>query len=250
MSSGVTVLKGDLGRSPLEEAIAASGLAWTGLAPVEFMSNTLEWAASIRAEGVVRAGFAGMPSTLVHDGDIAAVAAVALTENKSNKQRTEQGGGSGSEAAGGSGAGKGCGSGAGEGGGSGSEEGGGSGSEEAGGSGSEQGGGSGSEEAGGGRGSGREYWLTGPEALTPPEQVAIIAAVLGREVRFVELSRDEVVAGWRADGYGPEDIEFFLAMRTDPPAAGYTVLPTVEDVLGRPARTLRTWVAENRSAFD
>jgi uncharacterized protein YbjT (DUF2867 family) len=97
--------------------------------------------------------------------------------------------------------------------------------------------------------SGEEYWLTGPEALTPPERAAVIAEVLGREVRFEELSRDEVVAQWRAQGYGADDIAFFLTMRTDPPAAGYTVLPTVERVTGRPARTFRQWVAENRAAF-
>jgi uncharacterized protein YbjT (DUF2867 family) len=176
----LTVLKGDVTRSPLEEAIVSAGLPWTFLAPVEFMSNTLEWAGSIAQEGVVREGFAATPSALIHDADIAAVAATALTHD--------------------------------------------------------------------GHG-GEEYWLTGPEALTPPERVAVIAEVLGREVRFEELSRDEVVAQWRAQGYGADDIAFFLTMRTDPPAAGYTVLPTVERVTGRPARTFRQWVAENRAAF-
>ena len=177
----VTVLRGDVGPSPLEEAVAASGLHWTALAPVEFMSNTLEWADAVRSAGVVRAGFAGMPSALVHDGDIAAVAATALTAGGHD---------------------------------------------------------------------GRAYWLTGPEALTPPEQVRTIAEVTGRPLRFVELTRDEVVAGWREQGYGPGDIEFFLAMRTNPPEAGYTVLPTIQKVTGRAARTYRTWVTENRAAFS
>ncbi len=179
----VTVLKGDVGRSPLEEAVAAAGPAWTFLGPAEFMSNTLEWAPAIRDSGVVRAGFATARSAMIHDGDIAAVAAAVLT----------------------------CGPAAGH--------------------------------------DGREYWLTGPEALTPPEQVRILGEVLGRDLRFVELSSDEVVAQWRGEGWSDDDIEFFLAMRTSPPEAGYTVQPTVQEVTGRPARTFRNWAAENRAAF-
>lgn len=176
----VTVLRGDVTKSPLEEAIEASGLEWTWLAPVEFMSNTLEWADSIRAAGVVREGFPEAKSAMVHEADIAAVAAAALTGDGH---------------------------------------------------------------------AGQDYWLTGPEALTPPEKVRVIGEVLGREVRYVELSTDEVVAGWREAGFGADDIAFFLAMRTNPPEAGYTVLPTVEKVTGRPARSFAEWVRENAAVF-
>lgn len=176
----VTVLKGDLTRSPLEEAIEASDLQWTCLSPGEFMSNTLEWAASVRTEGLVRDGFADARSALVHDADIAAVAATALTSDGH---------------------------------------------------------------------AGRDYWLTGPQVLSTVEKVRTIGDVLGREVRFVELSTDEVVAGWRQAGFGDDDIAFFLAMRTDPPEIGVTVLPTVEQVTGRPARPFAQWVREHASAF-
>ncbi|GAA3054091.1 SDR family oxidoreductase [Actinokineospora globicatena] len=40
----LTVLKGDLEKTELDNAVAASGLDYTYLSPVEFMSNTLEWA--------------------------------------------------------------------------------------------------------------------------------------------------------------------------------------------------------------
>ncbi|MFI0504581.1 hypothetical protein ACH3WN_17360 [Streptomyces albogriseolus] len=96
---------------------------------------------------------------------------------------------------------------------------------------------------------GQEYWITGPEALTPPDKVRVLAEVLGREVRYAELSRDEIVARWRREGYSDEDVAFLLTMRTDPPEAGYTVLPTVEKVTGRPARTFAQWVRENAAAF-
>ncbi|MFE5243225.1 MULTISPECIES: NAD(P)H-binding protein [unclassified Streptomyces] len=177
----VTVLKGDTGKSPLEQAIEASDLEWTYLSPVEFMSNALEWAESVKTEGVVREAFAEVRSAMVHEADIAAVAAVALTADGHAEQ---------------------------------------------------------------------EYWLTGPQALTPAEKVRTIAETLGREVRYIELSRDEIVEQWRRTGYPEDDIEFFLMMRTNPPEAGYTVLPTVEKVTGKPARTFAQWVGENAAAFN
>lgn len=62
----------------LHRAIERSGLEWTHLFPGEFMANTWEWAESIRAEGVVRAPFPNWNSAMVHEADVAAVAAVAL----------------------------------------------------------------------------------------------------------------------------------------------------------------------------
>ncbi|MFD4595491.1 NmrA family NAD(P)-binding protein [Streptomyces rubiginosohelvolus] len=176
----VTVLKGDVTKSPLEEAVEAGGLEWTFLSPVEFMSNALEWTESIKNEGVVREAFAQAKSAMVHDADIAAVAAVALTADGH---------------------------------------------------------------------AGQEYWITGPQALTPPEKVRAISEALGREVKYVELSQDEIVAEWRQTGYSDEDVEFFLTMRTNPPEAGYTVQDTVERVTGKPPRTFVQWVKENAAAF-
>jgi uncharacterized protein YbjT (DUF2867 family) len=96
---------------------------------------------------------------------------------------------------------------------------------------------------------GRDYWLTGPEPLTPRDKTRIIGEVLGRPVRFEELTRDQVVERWRAQGYDDETVEWFLGMLTDPPISGDTVLPTVPDVTGRPARTFAQWVRENAAAF-
>lgn len=50
-------------------------------------------------------------------------------------------------------------------------------------------------------------------------------------------------------GFAEADIEFSLKMRTEPPAAGYTVLPTVEQVTGRPSRSFARWVREQVAAF-
>ncbi|WP_406864644.1 NAD(P)H-binding protein [Streptomyces sp. HUAS MG47] len=76
----VTVLHGG-GPTPLEDAVRADdGLDWTVLMPVEFMSNALEWAAGIVERDEVREPFVNRLSAMVHEGDIGAVAAVALTE--------------------------------------------------------------------------------------------------------------------------------------------------------------------------
>ncbi|MEU2035519.1 NmrA family NAD(P)-binding protein [Nocardia amamiensis] len=65
---------------PAETAVAESGVAWTRLEPQEFMSNALTWVDSIRAEAVVREPF-DFPSAVVHEADLGAVAATALTED-------------------------------------------------------------------------------------------------------------------------------------------------------------------------
>lgn len=67
--------------TPLDAAVAAGGVAWTFLQPVEFMANHLEWAESIRSEGLVREPFADRVSAVVHEADIAAVAVAALTQD-------------------------------------------------------------------------------------------------------------------------------------------------------------------------
>lgn len=68
------------GIGPVEQAVADSGVEWTRLEPQEFMSNTLTWIDSIRAERVVREPY-DSPSAIVHEADIAAVAATALLED-------------------------------------------------------------------------------------------------------------------------------------------------------------------------
>ncbi|WP_433275718.1 NmrA family NAD(P)-binding protein [Pseudonocardia xinjiangensis] len=63
---------------PVEQAVEASGLEWTRLQPVDFMSNALAWAASIATDGVVREPFADVPVAVVHEADVGAVAAAVL----------------------------------------------------------------------------------------------------------------------------------------------------------------------------
>jgi uncharacterized protein YbjT (DUF2867 family) len=77
----VTLL-GGWEESTLEPAVRAGALEWTALRPIEFMANTLaDWGERLRTEGVVHEPYGDRMSAPVHEADIAAVAAVALTED-------------------------------------------------------------------------------------------------------------------------------------------------------------------------
>ncbi len=76
----VTVLRGGE-EGELEAAVQASALDWTFIAPVEFMSGALDYAESIRTTGQLSEPFADRRTAIVHDRDIAAVAACALSED-------------------------------------------------------------------------------------------------------------------------------------------------------------------------
>lgn len=77
----VTVL-GGWEQGALETAVQGSTLEWTYLRPGEFMGNTLaDWGPRLRTDGVVREPYGDRRSAPVHESDIAAVAAAALTED-------------------------------------------------------------------------------------------------------------------------------------------------------------------------
>jgi uncharacterized protein YbjT (DUF2867 family) len=65
----------------LERLVAQFAARWTVLRPIGFAKNTLMWAEQIRADGVVRWPNAAAARSLIHEKDIAAVAARALTED-------------------------------------------------------------------------------------------------------------------------------------------------------------------------
>lgn len=96
---------------------------------------------------------------------------------------------------------------------------------------------------------GNIYTLTGPEALSTIEQVEIISRAIRKDIRFEELTEDEARREWREMGYDEESIDFMVQMSKNPPEIGYTVLPTVEEVTGRPAKTFSEWVSEHKSEF-
>jgi uncharacterized protein YbjT (DUF2867 family) len=64
----------------VERLLRNSGMAWTILRPTQFASNTLWWAASIRAHGKVRLPYTDVGLPAIHPADVASVARVALSE--------------------------------------------------------------------------------------------------------------------------------------------------------------------------
>jgi uncharacterized protein YbjT (DUF2867 family) len=101
------------------------------------------------------------------------------------------------------------------------------------------------------RHAGHAYDLSGPEALSQLDRVAVLSRVIGRELRFVELSRDEARADllaspWMSEGLA--DALLGLMAATVGHRDGL-VLPGVEEVTGRPGRTFERWVQEHREEF-
>lgn len=69
-----------------EELIRKSGVAWTFLRCGMFMSNTLGWAGTVKAQGAVYSAFGDGKMATIAPKDIAAVAALALTDARHEGQ--------------------------------------------------------------------------------------------------------------------------------------------------------------------
>lgn len=164
----------------VEQAVEASELEWTHLQPVEFMSNALTWAESIRTENVVRDPFLDSLSAMIHEADIGSVSAAALIN-------------------------------AGH--------------------------------------AGKTYTLTGPEVLTVSDKVRTIGAAIGRDIRLIELTKDQALDRMRKLGVHEDVMEFVFEWHANPPKEAYTVVSTVEQVTGRPPRTFAQWVEEHVQHF-
>jgi uncharacterized protein YbjT (DUF2867 family) len=96
---------------------------------------------------------------------------------------------------------------------------------------------------------GKRYKLTGPEVLTVPDKVQAISQAIGRHIQFVELTEKQARERMRKAGSAEDVIEFVINWYANPPKMASTVLPTVEEVTGRPARTIAQWTAEHAQHF-
>ncbi|MFD4574280.1 NAD(P)H-binding protein [Streptomyces sp. NPDC058417] len=164
-----------------ERQLRASRLSWTLLRPRAFMTNTLGWARSIRADGVVRVVHGAAPNATIDPRDIADVAALVLAEPEAHSQRT--------------------------------------------------------------------YALTGPTALTAAEQTEILADLLNRPLLFEDMS-DTQAACLLLERYPARVAQALL----ESGARGILgtksdIHPTVSKLLGRPARSYRTWAVDHLESF-
>ncbi|WP_033279602.1 SDR family oxidoreductase [Streptomyces sp. NRRL F-525] len=98
--------------------------------------------------------------------------------------------------------------------------------------------------------SGRTYTLTGPEALSVPDQAAVLAGVLGRPVEVRDLSSAESREYLLGLGFSDTFIDASEISREFVRKGGNEVVTDdVREALGRPARTYREWVLDHRAAF-
>ncbi|MFJ8753447.1 NAD(P)H-binding protein [Streptomyces sp. NPDC102441] len=95
---------------------------------------------------------------------------------------------------------------------------------------------------------GQIYELTGPAAVTPREQAASLAELLGEKVTFVELTREAASA--HMSQFMPAGVvEGTLDILGLPLPAEQRVSPDVEKVLGRPAAPFNAWAERSLPAF-
>jgi len=95
---------------------------------------------------------------------------------------------------------------------------------------------------------GRSYRLSGPESLLAADRVAILAHVLGRELRLEPQPDEEAYADMSAR-MPTEYVDAFFSFFVDGTLDESEVLPTVEEVTGRPPRTFADWAAAHAGAF-
>jgi uncharacterized protein YbjT (DUF2867 family) len=93
---------------------------------------------------------------------------------------------------------------------------------------------------------GRDYLLTGPEAMSQAQQVALIGEVLGRPIRFEELTPDEFRREMADRG---PIADMLLAAWQATLGVPALVTSTVADITGSPARTFRQWAADHADVF-
>jgi uncharacterized protein YbjT (DUF2867 family) len=163
----------------IERAVEDAGFEWTHLRPGQFMNNTLNWAHSIKAEGIVRGPYAGAVQTPIDLADIAAVAGIVLRDDSY---------------------------------------------------------------------AGRKLVMSGPDAITQPEEVEAIGAAIGRQLKFEELTPAQTLENW-TPLMGAETAQWLLdGFRM---MAEYRMEPesTVPEITGRPATTYRQWAVANADAF-
>jgi uncharacterized protein YbjT (DUF2867 family) len=95
---------------------------------------------------------------------------------------------------------------------------------------------------------GRSYRLSGPDSLLPADRLAVLAEVLGRDLRFEGQSDAEARA--EMSGAMPaEYVDAFLSFFADGRLDESQVLPTVEEVTGRPPRSFEQWARIHADAF-
>ncbi|GAA3439899.1 NAD(P)H-binding protein [Kutzneria kofuensis] len=86
--------------------------------------------------------------------------------------------------------------------------------------------------------------LSGPEVLTPERELAIVGEILGRRLTLAEPTVEQTIDGIVRGGMARDIAEAMVehVMNGD---YGADISPVVEQVLGRPATTFRSWAEKH-----
>ncbi len=96
----------------------------------------------------------------------------------------------------------------------------------------------------------KAYELTGPEPLSPPEQVDILGQVLGRSLSFGEADPADVVTRMTSFGMPGELAHAVIElMRSNREAFNSQPTHDIAAVTGRAPRTFADWAEAHRDAF-
>lgn len=98
---------------------------------------------------------------------------------------------------------------------------------------------------------GKRYTLTGPEALSYREAVAVLSDVLGRPLTYVPETDDDAWSRLRRRGLPPWHIAAQLALAGYQRQGGGTdiITDTIEVVTGRPPRTFQDFARDHAPSF-
>jgi uncharacterized protein YbjT (DUF2867 family) len=98
------------------------------------------------------------------------------------------------------------------------------------------------------RNEGRIHTLTGGEIVSVREQVRVLAEESGRPIRFEEIT-EEQAPELLGPTLPPGFLDVYIPVQKRYLETTPAVLPTVREILGRPARNFRDWARENAAQF-
>ena len=97
---------------------------------------------------------------------------------------------------------------------------------------------------------GQKISITGPQSVTHAEMVSTIGDVIGRPLRYEEISPSEAAQGIITLGLPRSFADAMMARYSRELENPYPVTDGVEKTLGRPARSYAEWVVDHTSAFQ
>ena len=97
---------------------------------------------------------------------------------------------------------------------------------------------------------GQKISITGPQSVTHSEMVSTIGEVIGRPLRYEEISSSKAAEVIVALGLPRSFADAMMARYARELENPYPVTDGVEKTLGRPARSYAEWVVDHTSAFQ